>query len=120
MPEYYKDLPDSQKQLVSGHAKHIRKHLVGKDPTSAEEERARNIKLNTEYTCLQIRVFDHKTRQYKLEWIIAELQGLKPPVVVVSGFATQAEAIDEFKRVMLKQVSVSVPKLLNTLRPCTR
>lgn len=116
MPHYYKDLPDSQKQLVSGHAQHMRKAIVGDKPTNAEEEKARNIKLNTEYTCLQIRVFDHKTRQYRLEWLIAELDGLKPPKVIVSGFDTQAEAIEAFKQVMLKRVSVSVPRLLDTLR----
>lgn len=116
MPHYYKDLPDSQKQLVSGHAQHMRKAIVGDKPTNAEEEKARNIKLNTEFTCLQIRVFDHKTLQYRLEWLIAELDGLKPPKVIVSGFDTQAEAIEAFKQVMLKRVSVSVPRLLDTLR----
>lgn len=116
MPHYYKDLPDSQKQLVSGHAQHMRRAIVGDKPTNAEEEKARNIKLNTEYTCLQIRVFDYKTRQYRLEWLIAELDGIKPPKVVVSGFNTQAEAIEAFKQVMLKRVSVSVPRLLDTLR----
>jgi hypothetical protein len=120
MPKYYRDLRDSEKQVVSGHAKHIRQHLIGKDPTSAEEQKARDIKLNTEYTCLQMRVFDYETQQYKLEWLIAELQGMKPPKVIVSGFETQAEAIDAFKKVMLKQVSVSVPGLLNKLKTCTR
>lgn len=116
MPHYYKDLPDSQKQLVSGHAQHMRRAIVGDKPTNAEEEKARNIKLNTEYTCLQIRVFDHRARQYRLEWLIAELDGMKPPKVIVSGFDTQAEAIEAFKQVMLKRVSVSVPRLLDTLR----
>lgn len=120
MPKYYRDLRDSEKQVVSDHANHIRQHLVGSKPLTAEEQKARDIKLNTEYTCLQMRVFDHQTQQYRLEWLIAELQGLKPPKVIVSGFETQAEAIDAFKKVMLKQVSVSVPGLLSNLRSCTR
>lgn len=119
-PRYYHELGDRQKQAVSGHAAHIRKHIIGGKPTNAKEEEIQTIKTGKQYTCLQMRRMPTPENPATTEWVVAELQGFAPPVIVLSGFASQAEALEEVKRLLRKAVSVSVPSLSHIMKakPC--
>lgn len=116
-PRYYRELGDRQKQQVSSHAANIRKHVLGRKPTTAQEEEIQQIKVGKEYTCLEMRRVPTPDDPRPTEWVVAELNGFSPPTIVLTGFSSQLEAIDEVKRILRKAVSVTVPNMARFLKP---
>jgi len=110
-PKYLEELPPGHRQLIGNYVRDMRKFVIGDKPRNATEHGRQQERLQVEYGV----VSRLNIRRQRI-WGIVEYQGLRPPKVVMEGFATKEECLEHLRKVMVGSVSLRVPSLAKHLK----